>query len=178
MSRARASLLIASLLIVGAGGCANPSPTSHSEASTQEGPPGGQLIRIDLGVAMAADDRTLTIRFIGGPVLTTADPCYTGYEGWGSLVGQHLDVAVVLVTDVHPPSGTACAGAGFERSVKVTLGAPFLGSTAQDLSDGHAIEIERPQESMASASVATNCIRQACMRSFRMSCRPSFSSHV
>jgi len=143
MSGAAGKWLIAILLIVGAGACASPSPTSYAEASTREGLPVGQLIRIDLAVTMAADDRTLTIRFIGGPDLPAADPCYTGYEGWGRLVGQHLDLAVVLVTDVHPPPGTACAAVGIERAVEVKLDAPFLGSTAQDLSDGHAIEIKR-----------------------------------
>ena len=105
--------------------------------------PAGQLTRIDRRVSMAADNRTLTIKFIGGPVLLPTDPCYTGYEGWARLTAGDLDLAVILVSDVHPAPGTACAAVGEERVVTVTLDAPFLGSTATDVSDGHTVEVER-----------------------------------
>lgn len=93
---------------------------------------------------MGPDNRTLTINFIGGPVLPASDPCYTGYAGWARLVGQHLDLAIAQVVDVHPPPGSACAAAGFSRSIEVVLDTPFLGTTAQDLSDGHGLLLERP----------------------------------
>lgn len=92
---------------------------------------------------MAADNRTATIKFIGGPVLPPTDPCYTGYEGWASQVARDLHLAVILVSNVHPAPGTACAAAGFERVVMVVLDAPFLGTTATDVSDGHTLEVER-----------------------------------
>lgn len=144
MSRAAAHLCVAMLVIAGATACETASPSSDSEPSRLEGLPQGSLVRIDLGVAMAPDNRTMTIRFIGGPALPPDDVCYTGYEGWARLVGQHLDLAVILVTDVHPPPGTDCAAAGFDRAVEVRLDSPFMGTTAQDLSDGHLLELERP----------------------------------
>ncbi len=144
MSRRTAVILAsATLSIAGLAACNAPSPSQRTEAPSIAGLPHGELIAIDIGVAMGADNRTLTIDFIGGPLLSVTDPCYTAYTGWARVVGQHLDLAVVLVTDVHPPPGIACAAVGVARSVAVVLDTPFLGTNAQDLSDGHGILLER-----------------------------------
>lgn len=140
------SVLAVALVI---GSCTTPSPSPSPSAtplsSNPDGTPAGRLIRIDMSVEMAADNRTVTIHFIGGPVLPPNDPCYTGYVGWARLVAEDLDLAVVQVADVHPPPGSACAAAGVEREVQIVVDAPFLGTTATDLSDGHTLDIARPQ---------------------------------
>jgi hypothetical protein len=144
MSRPTATLASAVLLIAAVTACGAIGPTLQPVASL-EGLPQERLVRIDEGVEIAADNRTITIRFVGGPILPPDDVCYTAYVGWARLVGQRLDLAVVQVADVHPPAGTGCAAIGIERMVTVVLATPFLGSTAQDLSDGHALAIDRPQ---------------------------------
>jgi hypothetical protein len=100
-------------------------------------------VSIDGGVAIAADNRTVTIKFIGGPLLASTHPCYSEYKGWARLAGQHLDLAVATVRDGRPDHGTGCPAAGFERTVEVVLDSPFVGTTATDLSDGKVLEIQR-----------------------------------
>jgi hypothetical protein len=130
-------------LVLAITACTTVRPSPHPEASALEGLLRFPLVRIDLGVAVAPDNRTITITFIGGPDLPRTDPCYTEYAGWARVVGQHLDLAVARVVDIHPAPGTACAAVGQERIVQVVLEEPFLGETAQDLSDGHLLQIER-----------------------------------
>ena len=101
---------------------------------------------IKVGVAIAPDDRTVTITFIGGPDRPKTDPCYSEYAGWAGLdAKQHLDLAVAEVFDGRANHGTACPAAGSPRVVTVVLNKPFTGTTAIDLKNGHALTIERPQ---------------------------------
>ncbi len=136
-----ATLLL--LLCLAACSPPTPSPSATPLPSTPDGVPAGVLTRIDLTVETAADNRTVTIKFIGGPELLPTDPCYTAYVGWARVIAGDLGLAVVRVSDVHPPPGAVCAGVGVERMVTVILDAPYLGTTATDVSDGHTLDIER-----------------------------------
>jgi hypothetical protein len=131
-----------------AGACATSSPSPSASAtplpSDPFGIPAGRPISIDLGVEMSADNRVVTLRFVGGPLLPATDPCYTGYAGWAHPAGDVLQVAVVLVVDIHPLPGTACAAVGMEREVQVRLDEPFVGAFANDVSFGNLIAIDRP----------------------------------
>lgn len=138
------------LLAVGAACTASPTPsrlpsnpTPSPLPSNPDGMPAGQPTTIDVGVAMSADNRVVTLRFIGGPVLPRSDPCYTGYAGWARPAGKVLEVAVILVVNIHPPPGEACTAAGFQRAVQLTLDEPFLGTVAEDRFGG-TLSIERP----------------------------------
>lgn len=95
---------------------------------------------------MSADNRVVTLRFIGGPILPATDPCVTNYLGWARPAGGVLEVAVVLLEARPSDSSTpvACAAVGADRSVEVTLDEPFEGAIAHDVPFGTDIPIERP----------------------------------
>jgi hypothetical protein len=138
------------LLAVGAA-CTTSSPTPSPSAfplpSISNGPPAGQPVRIDLGIEMSADNRVVTLRFIGGPILPATDPCFTDYAGWARPAGDGLQVAVVQLPNTPPIDQTtpvACPAVGADRAVQVTLEQPFLGAIAHDVSFGTTIPIERP----------------------------------
>jgi hypothetical protein len=141
-------LLVAAtfLAVVTACGSAPASPTIQPDASGLEGLLELPLVAIKVGVAIAPDNRTVTITFIGGPDRPNTDPCYSKYAGWAGLdAKQHLDLAVAEVFDGRSNHGTACPAAGSQRAVTVVLNKPFTGTTATDLKSGHALTIERPQ---------------------------------
>jgi hypothetical protein len=139
-----ASLAVALLLGLTACTSAPASPSLQPDASGLEGLLELPLVRIKVGVAIASDNRTVTITFIGGPDRPKTDPCYSEYAGWAGLDGrQHLDLAVAAVIDGRANHGTACPAAGSERVVQVVLNKPFVGTTATDLSDGLELEIAR-----------------------------------
>ena len=153
MSRQTAALGARVILLLALAACSSPSvspspsaslsPTATPVPSRPDGLPVGELTRIDMSVEIAADDRTVTIHFIGGPELPPDTPCYTAYAGWAKPDGDLLEVALVQVVFLHPPPGSACAAIGVVREVDVVLDAPFLGTTAQDVYDGHTLEVER-----------------------------------
>lgn len=134
------------LLAVGAA-CTTSSPTAFPLPSISNGPPAGQPVRIDLGIEMSADNRVVTLRFIGGPILPATDPCFTDYAAWARPAGDALQVAVVKLPNTPPIDKTtpvACPAVGADRAVQVTLEQPFLGAIAHDVSFGTTISIERP----------------------------------
>ena len=96
---------------------------------------------------MSADNRVVTLKFIGGPILPATDPCFTDYAGWARPAGDVLQVAVVMLQNTPPIDQTtpfACPAVGADRAVQVTLEQPFLGATAHDVSFGTTVPIERP----------------------------------
>ena len=144
----RSEFLMAVLFLASLTGCtsAPASPSLQPDASGLEGLLQLPLVPIKVGVAIAPDNRTVTITFIGGPDRPKTDPCYSEYAGWAGLDGQqHLDLAVAEVRDGRASHGTACPAAGSERVVQVFLNKPFVGTAATDLSNGHPVQIERPQ---------------------------------
>jgi hypothetical protein len=144
----RLQFIVAALLLAAVTACtsAPASPSLQPDASGLEGLLDLPLVSIKVGVAIAPDNRTVTITFIGGPDRPKTDPCYSEYAGWAGLDSkQHLDLAVAEVRDGRANHGTACPASGSERVVKVVLNKPFVGTTATDLSNGHPLEIERPQ---------------------------------
>jgi hypothetical protein len=144
----RSQFVVAALVLAAVTACtsAPTSPTPQPDASGLEGLLDLPLVSIKVGVAIAPDNRTVTITFIGGPDRPKTDPCYSEYAGWAGLDSkQHLDLAVAEVRDGRANHGTACPASGSERVVEVVLNEPFVGTTATDLSNGHPLEIERPQ---------------------------------
>lgn len=138
-------------------GCTTSSPSP----SASDGVPAGQPIRIDLGVEVSPDNRVVTLRFIGGPILPVTDPCNTEYAGWAKPADDVLQVAVVLMPNpVDLPTGAACAAAGFEREVEVTLEEPFVGAIARDLPFGADIQIAR-RPGVAECSLTNSLPHQA-----------------
>lgn len=138
------------LLAVGAA-CTTSSPTQSPSAfplpSTSESPLAGQPVGIDLGIEMSADNRVVTLRFVGGPILPATDPCFTDYAGWARPADGVLHVAVVKRPNSPPIDQTtpfACPAVGADRAVQVTLEQPFLGAVALDVSFGTTIPIQRP----------------------------------
>lgn len=131
-----------------AGACTTTSPSPSASAtplpSNPFGIPAGRQIRIDLGIEMSADNRTVTLRFIGGPIYPKTDPCYTEYAGWARPAGDVLEVAVVQTVDIHPAPFTECPAVGQEREIRVTLDEPFLGTIAKEVWRRREIPIERP----------------------------------
>lgn len=155
MRPTRAELLVAVLATaLSACSTSSPSPTASPSplASNPMGIPAGTPIRIDLGVEMSADNRTVTLRFIGGPLLPATNPCYTEYAGWAGPAGDVLEVAVVLVVDVHPAPGTACPAVGMERDVEVQLDQQFIGLSFTDVLFGSLGTIERATDSAPTAT--------------------------
>jgi hypothetical protein len=147
--RALSGFVVAALFLAAVSACTSTtpaSPTLEPDASGVEGLLQLPLVSIKVGVAIAPDNRTVTITFIGGPERARADPCYSEYAGWAGLDSQQqLDLAVAKVIDNRPNHGTACPTAGSERVVQVVLNKPFVGTTATDFSNGHPLEIARPQ---------------------------------
>jgi hypothetical protein len=144
----RLQFIVAALLLAAVTACTSTpaSPSLQPDASGLEGLLDLPLVSIKVGVAIAPDNRTVTITFIGGPDRPKTDPCYSEYAGWAGLDSkQHLDLAVAEVRDGRANHGTACPASGSERVVEVVLNEPFVGTTATDLSNGHPLEIERPQ---------------------------------
>lgn len=142
----QSQFLVAALLIAAFTACtsAPASPSLQPDASGLEGLLQLPLVSIRVGVAIAPDNRTVTITFIGGPVRPKTDPCYSEYAGWAGLDGQQqLDLAVAELKDGRANHGTACPAAGSERVVQVVLNKPFVGTTATDLSDGHQLALAR-----------------------------------
>jgi hypothetical protein len=140
-------LLVAALLAtLTACGGAPASPTIQPDASGLEGLLDLPLVPIKVGVAIAPDNRTVTISFIGGPDRPETDPCYSEYAGWAGLdAKQHLELAVAEVRDGRENHGTACPASGSQRVVTVVLNKPFTGTTATDFKTGQTLTIERPQ---------------------------------
>jgi hypothetical protein len=129
--------------------CVNSSPAPSTSSSAapfnSEGILAGEPIRIDLGVEMSPDNRVVTLRFVGGPILPATDPCNTDYAGWAKAKGDVLNVGVVLLPNPFDlATDAACAAAGFERFVQVELDEPFTGSVADDVAFGSEIAIQRP----------------------------------
>jgi uncharacterized protein DUF1524 len=151
------SAIAAAILLVGLAACSpvSPTPSASSSPSASNGLPAGEAIRVDGGVEISADSRTVNLRFVGGEVLPATDPCHTDYAGWARPAGEVLKVAVVLLPVAPPPGQTSpfgCSAVGFGRSVQVTLQEPFLGETAKDISFGTLIPIGRPGSASASAA--------------------------
>jgi len=144
--------VIAIVLIAALAACGPSSPTRSPRVSAApsetDGLPAGQAVRIDLGVEMSPDNLVVTLRFIGGPMLPTLDPCRTDYAGWARPRGDVLEVAVILLERSAPDRSTpfACSAIGADRAVQVTLEQPFLGASALDLPFGTTIPIARPEQ--------------------------------
>jgi hypothetical protein len=152
VNRAPWAIGVAAASVVAAA-CATSSPTLLPSTSPSANPgamPSGQPISIDIdiGVELSADNRTVTLRFVGGPILPANNPCRTEYAGWARPAGEVLEVAVVLLPTPLPAGQTspvACSAIGAARSVQVDLGEPFLGTLAHDVSFGTTIPIKRPE---------------------------------
>ena len=116
--------------------------------SNPDGIPAGRLVHIPVyeDVVLSADNWTVSLSFFGGTSYPPTDPCSVQYAGWARSVGGRLEVAVVELPVVRPPteSPAFCLLGGTFRVVTVGLNAPFLGTTAVDRSDGQILRIKRP----------------------------------
>ena len=130
-------LLMAVAGVVGcSGGSAAPSPEPTLLAT-------GPHVRIDAAL-LSDDSRVLTLTFTGGPEYVANAPCTRAYAGHAQEADGVLEAEVMDVTPPRSlPSGSACTAEGHQRTLTVTLAAPFLGSRLDDQA-GYVLFLRRP----------------------------------
>ena len=131
---------------------ASPLATASSEPTSTVGPtstrPPGDLARFDTAT-LSADNKTLTLAFVGGQSFSPTNPCSSAYTAWAEAVGNVLYAAVVDVTPPLPSlsPNVSCDAVGYGRTASVELPAPFEGARVIDLAGNtHFI---RPPDGLA-----------------------------
>jgi hypothetical protein len=80
-------------------------------------------------LVLAADQRHVTIDFVGGREFSATDPCSIEYQAQTSVEGDILEVGVL---PLRGPAAVTCDAVGYSRTLQVVLDAPFLGSAWRD----------------------------------------------
>jgi hypothetical protein len=119
-------------------------------------PPAGEPVRIDTA-ELSADQRILTITFVGGKAYLASDPCSEDYEPWVALVDDELDVTVINVE--RPDQATlgpniGCTLEGYGHTYHLTLSAAFTGTTVRDQTGG-ILFVTTPPGAMIASDVPT-----------------------
>jgi hypothetical protein len=102
---------------------------------------------------LSADRLTLTIEFGGGRPYLASDACSADYEPWVAARGDQLDVEVVEVDRPDQATGGACTLMGYGHTYHLKLGAPFTGTTVNDLAQGGTLYVGTPPGAFVATSL-------------------------
>jgi hypothetical protein len=136
----RTALVVAVVLMLG--GCGDPISSALGLPSTvdRQPQPGDRRVQID-DLELSEDERTVRLRFTGGPPFDRDDPCSTDYVAVGEVRDGVLEIAVIetvssgeLLPQQPNDDGVLCDAMGHPRTLEIELAEPFLGSTVRDLS--------------------------------------------